>query len=162
MTQKVKPVPEGFHTVTPHLMVRGAAKAIDFYKKAFGAQEVMRMAMPDGQTLMHAEIKIGDSIIFLGDEFPGMGCRSPQTLGGTPMTINLYVDNADAVFDRAVAAGAKVTMPLSNMFWGDRYGKLQDPFGFEWSVAAHIEDVPPGEMHKRAQAAIAQMGAGKN
>jgi uncharacterized glyoxalase superfamily protein PhnB len=157
MSTQVKPVPEGFHTITPHLVIKGAAKAIDFYKKAFGAVEVVRMPMPDGQTLMHAELKIGDSYLFLADEFPGMN-RSPQSLGGSGTTLHLYVEDADAVFNRAVAAGATVQMPLTDMFWGDRYGKLADPFGHEWSVATHKEDVPPEEMSKRAQAAMANMG----
>ena len=157
MSSKVKPVPDGYHTVTPHLVIRGAAAALEFYKKAFGAEEVCRMPMPDGKTLMHAEIKIGDSHLFLCDECPGMN-RSPQSLGGCCTTINLYVPDADAVFNRAVTAGAIVQMPLADMFWGDRYGKLVDPFGHEWSVATHKEDLSPEEMGKRAQEAFANMG----
>jgi PhnB protein len=154
-----RPIPEGFHTLTPHLVVRGAATAIDFYKKAFGAQEVMRMALPDGKTIGHAEIRIGDSLVFLADEFPG--CQpSPQGLGGSPVTLNLYVEDCDAVFDRAVAAGAQVRMPPADMFWGDRYGQVVDPFGHIWALATHKEDVPPDELAQRAQAAFAGMGKG--
>jgi uncharacterized glyoxalase superfamily protein PhnB len=154
----VKPVPAGFHTLTPHLIVRGAAQAIEFYKKAFGAEELTRMPSPDGRTVMHAELQIGDSILFLADEFPEMGARSPKALGGSPVTIHLYVADVDAVFNRAIQAGATAQMPPTDMFWGDRYGKLTDPFGHVWSVATHTEDVPPEEMAKRAQAAFAQMG----
>ena len=158
MAHAVKPVPAGFHTLTPHLIVRGAAQAIEFYKKAFGAEELTRMPSPDGRTVMHAELQIGDSILFLADEFPEMGARSPKALGGSPVTIHLYVADVDAVFNRAIQAGATAQMPPTDMFWGDRYGKLTDPFGHVWSVATHTEDVPPEEMAKRAQAAFAQMG----
>ncbi len=159
MAKAAKPIPEGCHTVTPHLVIKGAAKAIDFYKKAFGAQEMFRMPGPDGQTLMHAEIRIGDSVIFLADEFPDMGAeRAPQSLGGTSVTIHLYVPDVDATFNQAVKAGAKPSMPVMDMFWGDRYGKVTDPFGHEWSIATHKEDVPPEEMGKRAATAMSQMG----
>ena len=151
----VKPVTDGYHTVTPHLVVRDAAKAIEFYKKAFGAKEAFRMPGPDGK-LMHAEIQIGDSMVMLSDEFPEYGSKSPQALGGSPVNILLYVENADKVFQQAVAAGATVTMPLADQFWGDRYGKLADPFGHQWSVATHIEDVAPEEMAKRAAKAMGQ------
>jgi PhnB protein len=154
MAGKVSPIPPGFHTVTPHLVIKGAGAAIDFYKKAFGAEEVMRMPGPDGQSVMHAEIKIGDSIVFLADEFPGMPARSPKALGGTTVTITLYVADADKVFNQAVAAGATATMPPVDMFWGDRYGKVLDPFGHDWAIATHKEDVPPDEMAKRAAAAF--------
>lgn len=157
MASKVKPIPEGMHSVIPHLIVKGAAEAIDFYKKAFGAKEVMRMPGPDGKGIMHAEIKIGDSMIFMAEEYPDMGCRSPKALGGSPVTIHLYVENVDSVYNQAVAAGAKATMPLMNMFWGDRYGKVTDPFGHEWSLAQHVEDVPPQELGPRAAAAMKQM-----
>src|SRR5206468_828860 len=153
----VKPVPEGYHSVTPYLIVKGAAKAIDFYKKAFGATEIMRMPGPSGDSIGHAEIKIGDSIIFLADEWPGMALAAPAKFGGTTVSICLYVNNADATFNQAVAAGAKVTMPLMNMFWGDRFGKVTDPFGHEWAIATHIEDVPPEEMGKRAAVAMKEM-----
>jgi uncharacterized glyoxalase superfamily protein PhnB len=160
MAGKVKPIPDGMHTVTPHLVIRGAGEAIDFYKRAFGAIELNRAPGPGG-TVMHAEIKIGDSVLFLGDEFPQFGSNSPLTYKGSPVTLNLYVEDVDAVFNRAVAAGAKVAMPLMNQFWGDRYGKLTDPFGHEWGLASHIEDVPPDEMKKRMAEAIAQMSQGK-
>ena len=152
-------VPAGVHTVTPHLIVRGAGKAIEFYKRAFGAVEVMRMPGPDGESLMHGEIKIGDSHIYLADEFPNAAsCASPSKLGGTSVAIHLYVKDCDAMFNQAVAAGAKVAMPLMNMFWGDRYGQVIDPFGHQWSIATHVEDVPPSEMGKRAAEAMKQMG----
>ncbi len=154
----VKKIPDGFHTVTPHLVIRGAAKAIDFYKKAFGAQEIMCMSGPDGKTVMHGEIKIGNSIVFLAEEFPNMGCASPQALGNSPVTLCLYVEDCDAVFNQAVAAGAQVRMPLSDMFWGDRYGQVIDPFGHIWSIATHREDVSPAELRKRAAALFAAGG----
>lgn len=153
----VSPIPPGFHTVTPHLAVRGAAKALEFYKKAFGAETIMCMPGPDGKSVAHAEMKIGDSIIMIADEWPNMALAAPEKFGGTTVSIMLYVKNADATFNQAVAAGAKVTMPLMNMFWGDRYGKVTDPFGHEWAIATHIEDVPPEEMGKRAEAAMKEM-----
>jgi uncharacterized glyoxalase superfamily protein PhnB len=161
MPQSVRPIPEGFHTVSPHLVVDGAAKAIEFYKKAFGAEEVVRMPAPDGKRLMHAEIRIGDSVVMLCDEFPEMGggCRSPKALGSTCVTLHLYVNDADATFNRAVQAGATATAPLTDMFWGDRYGKVTDPFGHEWSIATHVKDVTPEEMQKAAAAAFGP-GAG--
>jgi PhnB protein len=149
--KKVQPVPAGFRTVTPFLVCRNAAGAIDFYKKAFGAKEKFRMAAPDGK-ISHAEIQIGDSRVMLGEESLEMGAKSPETLGGSAQSVFLYVKNADAFADRAVAAGATVVMPLQDMFWGDRYGKLKDPFGHEWSVGTHKEDVTPREMAKRAKA----------
>lgn len=149
---KVRAIPEGYHTVTPYLVVRDAARAIDFYKRAFGATEVMRMPGPGGK-VMHAEIQIGDSRIMLGDENPQMGAKSPQALNGSPVSLFLYVEDVDAVYKQAVAAGAKQTMPPQDMFWGDRYGKLDDPFGHQWGVATHKEDVAPEEMTKRAAAA---------
>jgi PhnB protein len=159
---QVKAIPEGYHTIIPHLVVRGAAEAIDFYKKAFGAVEVARMPTPDGK-IMHAHLKIGDSHLFLVDEmpFPGGG-KSPQSLGGASVALHLNVEDADAVFNRAVAAGATAKMPPADMFWGDRYGQLADPFGHEWSVATHKEDVSPEEMKKRMQAMFAQMKPGKH
>ncbi|TWT44635.1 hypothetical protein RAS1_10500 [Phycisphaerae bacterium RAS1] len=142
------PIPPGFSTITPHLVIRNAAAAIEFYKKAFAAEEVMRMPGPDGKSVMHAELKIGNSIFMLADEFPDMNCHSPQKYNGSPVGIHLYVTNVDAAFKRAVDAGAKVTMPVTDMFWGDRYGKLTDPFGHEWSIATHTRDVTPEECHK--------------
>lgn len=153
--RKVLAVPPGYHTVTPYLVVRGAADAIAFYGKAFGAKEKMRMAAPDG-TVMHAELKIGDSMVMLGDEVPQMGATAPQTVGGTPVLVFLYVKNVDEWVARAASAGATVTMPPTNMFWGDRYAKLVDPFGHQWSLATHIEDVSPKEMGRRFAAEMGQ------
>jgi len=155
MPANVSPIPEGYRTVTPYLIIRDAARAIEFYVKAFGAKEVMRMPMPDGK-LAHAEIQIGDSMIMIADENLEWGARSPETLSGTPVGIFLYVPDVDATFKQAVDAGATPTMPPSDMFWGDRYGKVKDPFGHEWSVGTHIEDVSPEEMGKRQEAYFAQ------
>jgi PhnB protein len=156
MANRVNPIPKGYHSVTPYLTVNDAARALEFYKRAFGAQEVVRMDGPDGK-IGHAEIKIGDSIVMLGDEMPGMGNRSPQSLGGTTAGVMLYVENVDTVFNQAVSAGAQVEAPVADMFWGDRYGKLKDPFGHSWSVATHMEDVAPAEMAKRMKDATAKM-----
>ena len=153
----VQPIPKGYHSVTPYLVVQNAARAIDFYRRAFGAKEIMRMDGPNGK-ISHAELKIGDSMIMLSDEMPGIGTRSPQSLGGSTAGIFLYVENVDSVFNQAVSAGAKSDTPLADMFWGDRYGKLTDPFGHSWSLATHIEDVAPEEMKERAQQAMAKMG----
>ncbi|MFL5243730.1 MAG: VOC family protein [Gemmataceae bacterium] len=158
---KVEPIPEGFHSLTPHIVVRGAVQAIEFYKKAFGAVEIRRAPMPDGKTLMHADLKIGDSHLMLVDEMPGMGSHAPREGGGTPVTLHLFVEDVDAVMKRAEAAGAKVTKPPMDMFWGDRYGALTDPFGHDWSVATHKEDVTPEEMKKRGDAMFAEMAKGK-
>jgi len=149
ITLAVKPIPEGYHSITPYLTVRGADRAIDFYRRAFGAEELGRMHGPDGKTVMHAELKIGDSRLFLGDEVPGMECRSPETLGGSPTGIYLYVRDVDETFRNAVAAGAAVKRPVQDMFWGDRTGSLQDPFGHIWDLATRREDVPPEEMKRR-------------
>ena len=151
---QVKPVPEGMHTVTPHLVCTGAAKAIEFYKQAFNATEMMRLPGPEGR-LIHACIQIGDSPVMLVDENPQWGCLGPIALKGSPVTIHLQVENVDAVFDQAVKAGAKITMPVENMFWGDRYGRLEDPFGHQWSVATHIRDVSPEEIQQAALAGCA-------
>ncbi|HEV2493993.1 MAG TPA: VOC family protein [Terriglobia bacterium] len=152
MAGTVKPIPEGYHTATPYLIVKGAADAIEFYKKAFGATELLRMGEPGGR-IGHAEIKIGDSTIMLADEFPEMGALSPQSIGGSPVSILLYVEDVDRVFNQAVAAGAKVTRPVKDQFYGDRMGGLIDPYGHQWYVATHVEDVAPEELHKRAAAA---------
>lgn len=148
---KVNPIPPGYHTVTPALVVRGGRQALEFYKKAFGAKELGAMYMPDGQKLMHAEIQIGDSRLMLGDESPDMGAVSPQALGGTPVTLNIYTEDCDALFNRAVSAGATPKMPPTDMFWGDRYGKVVDPFGHGWGILTHREDVNEAEMGRRAQ-----------
>jgi PhnB protein len=159
MAKAVKRIPEGYHTVVPHLVVRGAAEAIDWYKKAFGAKEVARAPGPGGK-LMHAEIQIGDSKIFLADEFPGMGCGAPQKAGDTPVTIHIWTEDVDSLFKQAVQAGANPVLPLGDQFWGDRYGVLADPFGHRWSMSTHIKDLTPEEMKKAADAAFAQMGMG--
>jgi PhnB protein len=161
MPASVKPIPEGFHTITPSLIVRDAAKAIDFYKKALGAQELVRMPSPDGK-IMHAELKIGDSIIFLSDEMPQSPAKSPQTLGGVTGVLNLYVEDVDRAFQRAIDSGAKVAMPVADQFWGDRYGSLTDPFGYTWGLGTHKEDLKPEEMKQRAQAFFAQMAQRKS
>jgi len=161
-TLAVKPIPEGYHTITPFLTVRGADRAIDFYRKAFGAEVLGRMNGPDGKTVMHAELKIGDSRIFLGDEVPGMECSSPETLGGSPSGFYLYVRDVDEAFQKAVTAGATVKRPVENMFWGDRTGSLQDPFGHKWDLATRVEDVPPEEMKRRGAEFFKNMGGGKS
>ena len=153
MTSKVKPVPEGYRTITPYLVVRGADKAIEFYKKAFGAQEMFRMPTPDGK-IAHAEVRIGDSMLMLGDENPAQGATAPQTIGGTAVHIFLYLEDVDKAFRQAVVAGATAVMPPTDMFWGDRYGKLVDPFGHGWGLATHKEDVAPEEMAQRAAKAM--------
>lgn len=150
--QAIKPVPDGFHSVTPHLVCAGASDAIAFYKKAFGATELTRLPMPDGK-LIHASIGVGDSIIMLNDEFPQMGAVRPKARGGSSVTIHLYVVDADVAFARAVKAGATVKMPMSDMFWGDRYGLVEDPFGHGWSIATHQHDLTSKEIRKAAQAA---------
>ncbi|MGH2583838.1 MAG: VOC family protein [Dehalococcoidia bacterium] len=155
MATSVKPIPDGYHTVTPYMYIRGAAQAIDFYKRALSAEELFRMPGPDG-TLGHAEIKIGDSVVMLADENPSMGIQSPQSLNGTSFSYLLYVEDVDAAFQRAVDAGATVTRPLENRFYGDRTGVIVDPFGHEWSLATHIEDVSPEEMEKRMQEEMAR------
>ena len=141
----VKPIPDDMHTLTPHLVCTGAAAAIDFYVKAFNAVELARLPAPNDK-LMHAMVKIGDSPLMLFDEAPEWGSRSPQTLKGTPVIIHMYVKDVDAAMAQAVAAGATLTMPATDMFWGDRYGQITDPFGHQWSLATHIRDVSPEEM----------------
>ena len=152
MSSVVKPIPDGYHSVTPYLVVDGGARAIDFYKQAFGATELFRMDGPDGR-IAHAEIKIGDSHVMLGDESPEMGARSPQSFGGSPVRLMLYVEDVDATVGRAVEAGAKLTRPVADQFYGDRTGGVTDPFGHAWYVATHVEDVPPEELKRRAAAA---------
>jgi PhnB protein len=149
----VNPIPQGYPRVTPYLHVSGAAAAIDFYRDVLGAEERMRMPGPEGK-LGHAELQIGDSIVMLADEFPDMGVRGPKSIGGTPVTIHLYVEDVDAVFDAALAAGATSVRPVENQFYGDRIGQFEDPFGHHWSIATHVEDVPPEEMEKRMAEAM--------
>jgi PhnB protein len=150
MARAVKPIPEGYHSVTPYLIVKGAAQAIAFYEQAFGAQELYRMPGPDGR-VGHAELRIGDSRIMLADEHPEVGALSPGSVGGSPVTIHLYVEDVDATFARATAAGARTTRPVADQFYGDRLGILTDPFGHVWSVATHREDVSEDEMRRRAE-----------
>jgi PhnB protein len=154
MPTTAKPIPEGHRTVTPYLALKGGAKALDFYKQAFGATELYRLAMPDGR-IGHAEIRLGDSVIMLADEFPEHGFRAPQTVGGTPVNLHLYVEDVDAFVKRAVAAGAKEVKPVMDQFYGDRSGQLEDPFGHLWWVATHKEDLSPEEIQKRAAAMFA-------
>jgi PhnB protein len=151
----VKPIPDGYHTATPYLIVSGAAEAIEFYKKAFGATELFRMTGPNGK-IGHAEIRIGNSPIMLADEFPEMGAKSAKSLGGSPMFLMLYVENVDALSAQATAAGAKVVRPVQNQFYGDRSGTFADPFGFLWTISTHVEDVPPDEMKQRSEDAMKQ------
>lgn len=157
----VKPIPEGYHTATPYLIIKGAADAIEFYKKAFGATELFRFPAPDGK-IGHAEIKIGDSPIMLADEYPDMGYKGPKSLGGSPVSLMIYVEDVDTVFNRAVNGGATVKEAVSDKFYGDRIGTLVDPFGHIWHVSTHKEDVSLEEMEKRARAASAgASGAGQ-
>jgi PhnB protein len=153
----VKPIPEGYHTVTPYLIVKGAAQALEFYQKGLGATEVMRLAGPSGK-VMHAEIKIGDSIVMLADEMPEMGAKSPQSIGGSPVGICLYVEDVDARFKQAIAAGAKEERPVKDQFYGDRSGTLRDPFGHQWTIATHKEDLTPEEIGKRAEEWMKKQG----
>ena len=158
MAPQAKPVPEGFHTAAPLLIVEDAAGAIEFYREAFGATEELRLTDPGSGVLLHAEVRIGDSLIMLADENEQWGTRGPQSLGGTPVPIHLYVEDVDALAGRAVAAGAEVLIPIADQFYGDRTGRLRDPFGHEWIVATHIEDVSPDEMQRRAEAFMKQQG----
>lgn len=143
-----KPIPDGYHAITPYLIIQGAAQALDFYQKAFGAKERMRMPGPGGK-VMHAEIQLGDSVVMLADEFPEMGAVSPTTLGGSPTFVLLYVNDVDQTFAQALAAGATVERPVQNQFYGDRSGTLKDPFGHRWTISTHVEDVTPEEMKRR-------------
>ena len=151
MSAHVKPIPDGYHSMTPYLIVNGAAKAIEFYQKVFGAIELFRLGGPDGK-IGHAELMINDSVLMLADEAPQMGALSPPTIGGSPVRILLYVENVDEVVPRAVAAGAKIVRPVEDQFYGDRAGGIEDPFGHYWHVATHKEDVSPDEMKRRAEA----------
>jgi PhnB protein len=153
-----KPIPEGYHSVSPALAIDGAAEAIDFYKRAFGAKERSSMPMPDGK-IAHAELEIGDSVVMLSDPFPQSTVKPPTQLGGTSVGIFVYVEDVDSLFQQAVDAGATVTMPLDDMFWGDRFGSVSDPYGHSWSFATHVEDVPPEEMEERAKQAMAAMSS---
>jgi PhnB protein len=156
MSEQVKAVPPGFHTLTPHLTVRDADKALEFYKNALGAEVLHVARMPDGK-VMHASLKIGDSMLMLNDEFPEMGGLSPLSTGGTGVTIHIYTENVDEAFNRAISAGAQVKMPLMDQFWGDRYGMVADPFGHKWSIATHTKDMSPEEMQRAQDEAMAKM-----
>ena len=158
-TKATRAIPEGYHTITPNLVIQGAVKAIEFYKKAFGAELLGRMDGPDGK-VVHAEMKIGDSRFMMADEMPGMS-KSPQALGGTGSSLMIYTENCDALYDRAVKAGATSRLVPTDMFWGDRYSKVTDPFGHEWAIGTHKEDVPEGEMAERGKVAMAQMAQGR-
>jgi PhnB protein len=150
----VRAIPEGYHSITPYLIIKNAGQAIEFYKEAFGATETFRMEDPSSKKVGHAELRIGDSVVMLADEYPDMGYRGPEAYGGTPVSLHLYVEDVDAVFEQAVRAGAKVERPVKNEFYGDRTGTLRDPFGHRWSVATHREDLSPEEMKRRAEAAF--------
>jgi PhnB protein len=152
----VKPIPEGYHTLTPSLSVENAAEAIEFYKRAFGASERARTLGPDGK-IAHAELQIGDSVLMLADPFPQATTKPPTQIGGTAVTLFLYVEDVDAVFKQAVGAGATSTMDVDDMFWGDRFGSVTDPYGHSWGIATHVEDVPPEELEERGRAAMAAM-----
>ena len=154
----VSPIPEGYHSVTPYLVMKNAAAAIEFYKKAFGAVELFRMPAPDSK-IGHAEVKIGNSPIMLADEFPDMGFKGPESLGGTPVSLMIYVDDVNKIYPQAIAAGGKELRPLQDQFYGDRSGTLTDPFGHVWTIGTHVEDVPEGELAKRAEAAMKEHGA---
>ena len=152
----VKPIPDGFRTVTPTIVVNNGKEAIEFYKKAFGANEIYQMPTPDGK-IMHAMIQIGDSFVMLHDEFPSMGAKSPTTIGGSPTSLHLYVEDADSLYKRAVEAGAAPTMPIMDAFWGDRYGMVIDPYGHAWAIATHQKDLSPEEMKKAGEEFCASM-----
>ncbi|MFN2383199.1 MAG: VOC family protein [Gemmatimonadota bacterium] len=152
-------IPKGFHTVTPYLTIRDASAAIAFYQRAFGAEEEFRHAGPDGR-LIHARIRIGDSLVMLSEEFLEWGAKSPLAFDGSPVTLHIYSEDVDAAWERAVTAGATITMPLDNQFWGDRYGQVKDPYGHNWSLAQHLEDLSPEETNRRAAEAFSQMGDG--
>ena len=154
-TTKVKAIPDGYHSITPYLVMDGAARAIDFYKRAFDAREIMRMPAPNDR-IGHAELKIGDSVVMLADEFPEMGIKAPGGYGGSPVSLTVYVEDVDATFEKATAAGATVVRPLENQFYGDRSATWDDPFGHRWTINTHVEDVSPEEIGRRA----AEMGQG--
>lgn len=152
----IKAIPEGYHSVTPMIMAKDARKAIEFYKRAFGADEHYAMPGPDGKGVMHAELQIGNSIFMMGEEHPQESCKSAETMGGSPVSFYLYVENVDDAFKTAVAAGAAVQMPVEEMFWGDRVGTVQDPFGYNWTIATHTRDLTQQEIQQGAQAFFAK------
>jgi PhnB protein len=158
---QVKKIPDGYHSITPYLIVKNGSEAIEYYKKIFGAKEHGRMMTPDGKRIAHAEIEIGNSKLMLADEFPEMNSLSPKTIGGSPVGLFLYVDDVDKVFSQAVAEGAKVLMRVEDQFWGDRYGSIEDPFGHRWSISTHIKDLTEEELKKAAAEAFAKMPENK-
>ncbi|MFI5363129.1 MAG: VOC family protein [Elusimicrobiota bacterium] len=157
----MKPIPEGYHTVTPNFTFKDSRKAIEFYKKALGAVELAVFPAPGGKGVMHAVLKIGNSIIMMGDENPEMNCRSAESLGASPISLYVYVENADAAFKKAVAAGAAATTPLQDAFWGDRFGVVKDPFGYSWNIATHTKDLTPEQLQKAAEEAMAHVAGRK-
>jgi uncharacterized glyoxalase superfamily protein PhnB len=157
---KVNPIPPGRRTITPHLVIKGASQALEFYKKAFGAKEIEKSPLPDGK-LMHASIKIGDSVVMMADEFPGSSMKAPDSAGTTTVTIHIYSKNVDQLWQRAVDAGAKVAMPLDNQFWGERFGQLQDPFGHQWSMSQRVK-MSPKEMKEKERQAMAMFSQGEH
>ncbi len=158
MKNQVKAIPEGFHTVTPTLMLKNSLEAIEFYKKAFGARQMEVFPSPNGKGTMHASIKIGDSMLMMGDEMPNQSCKSAESLGSSPINFYIYVSNVDTFFKQAIGAGAKVMMPVEEMFWGDRCGTLKDPFGYMWTIATHTRDLTEKEMQEGAQSFFAKAG----
>ena len=158
---QVKKIPDGYHSITPSLIVKNGVQAIEFYKKVFGAKEIMRMMTPDGKALAHAELEIGDSKLMLADEFPQMNCLSPASIGGSPVAIFLYVEDVDQTFNLAVAQGAKVLDPVTDQFWGDRHGGIEDPFGHRWSISTHVRDLSPEEVKRAGDEAMSKMGENK-
>jgi len=156
----VNPIPRGFNSVSVYLIVKNSVEALEFYQKAFGAELVERMPGPDGKSTVHAEMRIGDSTVMLSDENPKWEARSPETLGGSPVSLHIYVEDADALYKQAIEAGCTEKAPMMDAFWGDRYGKVVDPFGYQWGIATHKEDVGPEEMQKRAAEWMASMGEG--
>jgi PhnB protein len=161
MNESVKPIPENYHSIIPYLIVRNAANAIEFYKKAFGAEEHFRMQGPDGKSIMHAELKIGDSVFMLSEESPQMDTHSPESIGGSPVGMYLYVKDVDSVFDQAISAGATMLYPVKDQFYGDRSGHLKDPFGHIWSVATHKKDLSPEELRKAGEEFFKEMSKSK-
>jgi PhnB protein len=154
---QIKKIPEGYHSITPNLIVKDGIKAIEFYKKVFEAKERMRMTTPDGKAIAHAELEIGDSMIMLVDEFPQMECLSPASIGNTPVSMFLYVDDVDKTFSQAVSEGSKVLDPVKDQFWGDRHGIIEDPFGHRWSISTHIKDLSQDDLKKAAEEAFSKM-----
>ncbi|MBA3977780.1 MAG: VOC family protein [Nitrosopumilus sp.] len=158
---QVKKIPDGYHSITPSLIVKNGVQAIEFYKKVFGAKEIMRMMTPDGKALAHAELEIGDSKLMLADEFPQMNCLSPASIGGSPVGMFLYVEDVDQTFNQAVAQGAKVLDPVKDQFWGDRHGGIEDPFGHRWSISTHVKDLSLEEVKRAGDEAMSKMGENK-